>query len=266
MGSVNPVCILPEKLKSDAAEIAAMYVRSVTNGMGQFCTKPGLQLVPDNEDLPGYIAALSAGILQVRAAPMLHPGIAASFAEKRKAAVLTAGVSVEAVVAAKEPLEAIPTLASVSAETFLKNPALHGEVFGPFSLLIKCRDRAEMLKVIQALEGQLTATIIGTEAELMNNAEIIESCIAIAGRVIINGVPTGVEVCPSMVHGGPFPASSDSRFTAVGLPAIRRFLRPLCYQNFPQALLPEELKDENPGKIWRLVNNQRSRENVRSHA
>jgi NADP-dependent aldehyde dehydrogenase len=254
MGSVNPVCILPETLKANAPALAAMYARSVTTGMGQFCTKPGLQLVPDNEDLESYISELSKAILQVKPAQMLHAGIAKAYEKRRSESILVKELRVEATVPSPDENKGAPTLASVSAADFLKNPVLHTEVFGPYSLLVRCKDRQEMLSVIHSLEGQLTATILGTEAELENNLEILEALKGLAGRIIVNGVPTGVEVCPSMVHGGPFPATTDSRFTAVGISAVRRFLRPVCFQNFPQSLLPEELRNNNPRKIWRLLN------------
>jgi alpha-ketoglutaric semialdehyde dehydrogenase len=264
MGSANPVCILPETLKNNAAALAVLYAKSITTGMGQFCTKPGLQIVPDNEDLANYLSELSKAILQVPPAQMLHPGIASAYEKRRSESLRVKGLRVEATVPTKNEQEGSPTLASVSAKDFLKHPVLHTEVFGPYSLVIRCIDRHEMLSVIHALEGQLTATIMGTEAELENNLEIIEAMKGLAGRIIVNGVPTGVEVCPSMVHGGPFPATTDSRFTAVGLSAVRRFLRPVCFQNFPASLLPEELKNENPRKIWRLLNNRLTQESFAS--
>jgi NADP-dependent aldehyde dehydrogenase len=255
MGSLNPVCILPEALSLHAEKYAALYLSSVTNGMGQFCTKPGLQIGFDNADLEKYISVLGEGMGKVLPAEMLNAGIATNFYRRRTESLAQKGVHLEARTGAENrEREGIPSLASVNAEDFLEDTVLHSEVFGPYSLIVRCTGKAEMLSVIAKLDGQLTATILGTEKDLLENPEIVEAMSQLAGRIIINGVPTGVEVCPSMVHGGPFPATTDSRFTAVGLSAIKRFVRPVCLQNFPAHLLPAELRDENPGKILRMLN------------
>lgn len=151
------------------------------------------------------------------------------------------------------------TLATVDAATFMANPFLHKEVFGPYSLVVRCRDKSEMAEVATKLEGQLTATVMATEAEAAENRDLISTISGLCGRLVFNGVPTGVEVCWSMQHGGPFPASTDSRFTAVGPDAIRRFCRPLSFQSWPASLLPEALQDENPLGIWRMLNNDWTR-------
>jgi 2,5-dioxopentanoate dehydrogenase len=153
-------------------------------------------------------------------------------------------------------LQTIPTIATVSASVFIKNSILHKEVFGAYSLLVKCRNMEEMLEVAKALEGQLTATIIATPREVNENLQLIESLKEMAGRLVLNGVPTGVDVALGMQHGGPYPATTDSRFTAVGADGIRRFARPICYQNWDNDLLPDELKNDNPLHIWRTVNGQ----------
>jgi len=150
----------------------------------------------------------------------------------------------------------LPTVATVDAKTFLANPLLHKEVFGPYSLVIRCADYKEMLEVARHLEGQLTATIMATEADVRNNNELVESIKNICGRLILNGVPTGVEVCDAMQHGGPYPATTDARFTAVGADAIRRFVRPVAFQNWPDSLLPDELKNNNPLGIWRMADGE----------
>ncbi len=257
MGSVNPVCMLPEAMAMQWESFAAQYLGSVTSGMGQFCTKPGLQIGFDNADLEKYMGALGKAITGTKPAVMLNPGIAANFYKRRTESLAQKGVQLEAKTGFESgEREGTPSLASVSAEHFLNEPALHTEVFGPWSLIIRCRDKEEMLSVIGKLEGQLTATLLGTDRDLEENPEIVEAMCRLAGRIIINGVPTGVEVCPSMVHGGSFPATTDSRFTAVGLSAIKRFVRPVCLQNFPKHLLPEALQDENPGKILRMVNGE----------
>ncbi|HRQ51320.1 MAG TPA: aldehyde dehydrogenase family protein, partial [Agriterribacter sp.] len=149
-----------------------------------------------------------------------------------------------------------PTIASATAQAFLSNPVLHQEVFGPYSLVIRCKNMEEMITVAKHMEGQLTGTLIATETDMRNNAVLVETVKNSCGRIIINGVPTGVEVCLSMQHGGPFPATTDARFTSVGAGGIKRFARPLCFQNWPNSLLPDELKDGNPLGIWRTVNNE----------
>jgi NADP-dependent aldehyde dehydrogenase len=145
------------------------------------------------------------------------------------------------------------TLLATSAELFLRNPDVHEEVFGPAGVIVRCRNEVELHDAVKALRGQLTAGIHCAAGELDDHGDLVELLTARAGRVLVNGFPTGVEVCDAMVHGGPFPASTDSRFTSVGTNAVKRFLRPVCYQNFPEALLPAALRDANPWGINRLV-------------
>jgi NADP-dependent aldehyde dehydrogenase len=174
---------------------------------------------------------------------MLHPNIHKAF-ERLKTEVSTQeSVEVLASVQNAKPNFGAQALAQVSGSAFLKNPNLHKEVFGPFSLLVRCKDQAELQQIIEGLEGQLTGTILAESSELESLAEIAESLQQRVGRIIFNGVPTGVEVCPSMQHGGPYPASTDARFTAVGVHSIRRWIRPISFQNFPEAWLPKELKN-----------------------
>ena len=144
---------------------------------------------------------------------------------------------------------------TVEGATFLGNTALHQEVFGPFTMVVQCADKTQLEAIIKKLEGQLTGTLIGESKELLNYAGVIEALKKRVGRIIFNGVPTGVEVCPSMVHGGPYPASTDSRFTAVGTNSIKRWVRPFSYQDWPEQLLPDALKNDNPLGIIGLVNN-----------
>jgi NADP-dependent aldehyde dehydrogenase len=257
MGSINPVFLLPEKLKASATEIAQMYAGSITLGVGQFCTNPGLIIGIEGEDLKTFTHDLGRGIQKILPAPMLHAGIVKAYKEKKGTALLQDEVHLvaESETEVKEN-EGLPTVATASGETFLKNPLLHQEVFGPYSLVIRCRDRNEMLQVARHLEGQLTATLMATENDITQNDALVESVKNICGRFILNGVPTGVEVCLSMHHGGPFPATTDSRFTSVGADGIKRFARPIAFQNWSNALLPAELKNENPLCIWRTVNNE----------
>jgi NADP-dependent aldehyde dehydrogenase len=150
----------------------------------------------------------------------------------------------------------LPTIATTTAANFLKNPVLHKEIFGPYSIVIQCENAKEMLSVAQHMEGQLATTLIATDEEVKSNGELVDTLKEICGRFILNGVPTGVEVALAMHHGGPFPATSDSRFTAVGADGIKRFARPVSFQNWSNDLLPVELKNENPLNIWRTVNGQ----------
>jgi 2,5-dioxopentanoate dehydrogenase len=151
-------------------------------------------------------------------------------------------------------LEGQPTIATASGDAFLNNPILHKEVFGPYSIVIRCSDMKQVKQVTEELEGQLTCSLMATEEDMIANHELVETISLKCGRIIMNNVPTGVEVCWSMQHGGPFPSSTDSRFGSVGPDAIKRFVRPLCFQNFPNNLLPEELKDGNPLGVPRILN------------
>jgi NADP-dependent aldehyde dehydrogenase len=255
MGSINPVFLLPEKLEQDAVGIADQLAGSITLGVGQFCTNPGLVIACESESLNRFIKQLSEKIASVAPAKMLHAGISKAYAEKKELALSQADVELAAR-ADQDSLEGEghPTIAVASGEAFLNNPVLHKEVFGPYSLVVKCRNMEEMKEVAQELEGQLTCTLIATESDMLNHHQLVEQISLICGRMVMNGVPTGVEVCWSMQHGGPFPASTDSRFGSVGPDAVKRFVRPLSFQNFPDTLLPEELKDGNPLGVIRLVN------------
>lgn len=257
MSSINPVFLLPEKMKQSSADIAKMYAGSITLGMGQFCTNPGLIIGVENDDLKNFMTVLSEEIRKATPANMLNPGIFKNYVEKRATALSQSEVETVAV-SDHDPIvnQGMPTIASASAQAFFSNPVLHHEVFGPFSLVIRCKDVTEMREVARHIEGQLTATLMATDNDIKVNAELVEHVKNICGRFIFNSVPTGVEVCLSMQHGGPFPATTDSRFTAVGADGIKRFARPVCFQNWSNELLPDELKNENPLKIWRTVNDQ----------
>jgi NADP-dependent aldehyde dehydrogenase len=257
MGSINPVFLLPEKLKQSAEDVAKMYASSIILGVGQFCTNPGLIIGLESEGLQTFINALGEEIKNTSPGTMLHPGIFKSYVEKRALALIQEDVETVAV-SEKDPAfnQAMPTIATATGEAFLKNPVLHQEVFGPYSIVIHCKDMTEMIAVARNLEGQLTATLMATETDIHYHEELVEAVKNVCGRFILNGVPTGVEVCLAMHHGGPFPATTDPRFTSVGADGIKRFARPICYQNWSNDLLPEELKNENPLRIWRTVNNE----------
>jgi len=263
MGSVNPVFLLPGRTRSAADEIAKQYAASITLGAGQFCTNPGIIIAIDNDYLKNFTDSLSAEIVHVIPAPMLHPGIYKNYVEKRAMALSQPGV--EQISVSKKDAgfnEASATIASIPAQNFLKNALLQQEVFGPYSIIIRCADMNEMKDVALNLEGQLTATLMATEKDIMDNEELVEAIKNICGRLILNGVPTGVEVCLGMQHGGPFPATTDSRFTSVGADGIKRFARPVAFQNWPDNLLPDELKNNNPLNIWRTVDNELTREKI----
>ncbi|MEO5781702.1 MAG: aldehyde dehydrogenase family protein, partial [Ginsengibacter sp.] len=264
MGSINPVFLMPEKLEQSAADIAKMYAGSITLGVGQFCTNPGLIIGIESEALQNFIKALGKEIKNVQPATMLHPGISKAYAEKNQKALSQQDVTTVAIseTAAKEN-QGLPTIASASGQAFLNNPVLHQEVFGPYSIVIRCKDKNEMTEVAKNLEGQLTATLMATENDINDNNEFVEAVKNICGRFILNSVPTGVEVCLSMHHGGPFPATTDSRYTSVGADGIKRFARPIAFQNWSNDLLPDELKKENPSGIWRTINNELTRSSLK---
>jgi NADP-dependent aldehyde dehydrogenase len=261
MSSINPVILLPETLKRDAESTAMKLAGSITLGVGQFCTNPGLIIAMEGEGLDQFIVSLANEIRKSLPGTMLHTGIADNYSGKLKRALEQKGVSVEAQSAeAGTAVQGRSLVASAPAEVFIKNSALAEEVFGPFSLIIRCKSWEEFHAVINRIHGQLTSTLIGDEAEVLKHRNLLNCIVEKAGRIILNGVPTGVEVCPSMMHGGPFPATTDSRFTAVGTDAIKRFSRPVAFQNFPDALLPDELKEGNPLGIWRMMNGKWGRE------
>ncbi|MGK2861968.1 MAG: aldehyde dehydrogenase family protein, partial [Chitinophagaceae bacterium] len=265
MSSINPVFVLPEKLRESAADVAKLYASSITLGVGQFCTNPGLIIGIESEELQEFISTLGQAIKDVAPGTMLHMGIFKSYVEKRGNALSQDHVDTVAV-SEKEPQlnEAAPTLASTTGEAFLKNPVLHQEVFGPYSLVVRCKDATEMVEVTRHLEGQLTATLMATPNDISYHETLIDEVKNICGRFILNNVPTGVEVCLSMHHGGPFPSTTDSRFTSVGADGIKRFARPVAFQNWTNEFLPEELKNENPLQIWRTVNNELTKEKIAS--
>ncbi len=263
MGSVNPVFLLPEKLKSSSVEMAKMYASSITVGVGQFCTNPGLIIGMEGDSLQQFITTLGDEIKKVAPQKMLHPGIAKAYNEKKTKALQQPEVSTVAVSETDKSMdEGRPAIATVSGKAFLNNPVLHQEVFGPFSLIIRCENIAEMTQVATHLEGQLTATLIATENDVLAHDELVQAVQNLCGRFIMNGVSTGVEVCLAMQHGGPFPATTDSRFTSVGADGIKRFARPVAFQNWSDSLLPAELQNKNPLKIWRSVNDQLTKDAV----
>ena len=257
MSSLNPVFVLPGALRERAAAIAEGLCASVTLGVGQFCTKPGLVFGVRSPALDGFQQALAARLEAVAPATMLHGGICESYREGLARATATDGVAMLARsgrTADPARTEGEPVVLRTDAANFRRHPQLAAEVFGPFALLIAASTFAELEQIADGLEGQLTATVHGTADDLRDAQSLVRRLERRAGRLIINGYPTGVEVCPAMNHGGPYPATTDVRFTSVGTAALQRFVRPVCYQDFPATLLPDALKDGNPLGLARLVN------------
>ena len=254
MGSINPVVVLPSALSTDGEAWATKYAGSITMGAGQFCTNPGLILGIKSTSLDTFINTLSKEIVKLEPTCMLHPNIHSKFQDGKMELSKQGGVTVTADYDKETPVNTgKPAILSVNGSNFLKNPKLHTEVFGPFSVVVRCDDAAQLEQVLDHLEGQLTGTVLGSEAELGKYKGVINALQSRVGRVLFNGVPTGVEVNSSMVHGGPFPASTDARFTSVGSSAIKRWVRPVSFQDWPNSYLPPALQDENPLGIMRLV-------------
>jgi NADP-dependent aldehyde dehydrogenase len=253
MGSTNPVLLLKDALIQNAETIATQYAGSITLGVGQFCTNPGILIGVASEGLERFKIALTNAINQIAPAKMLHDGILKAFGINRSKALATNGVTEISNQNTAIENVATPLIAHVHGKVFLNNENLKEEVFGPYAILVECANMEELIKVWNSVSGQLTTSIMGTEIDFKSQPEIIEMASMIAGRVLLNGVPTGVEVCASMVHGGPYPATTDSRFTAVGVNAVKRWVRPVCYQNCPDHLLPDALKEQNPLKIKRMT-------------
>ncbi len=251
MSSVNPVFLLPGALRERGDRIAEGLQGSVTLGVGQFCTNPGLVLV--EAGAPEFISRLTGLMSKAPPGVMLNRGTQAAYAAGVKR--LAGHAEVQALVAGEAENAAAPGLFQTDAASFLGDPALAEEIFGPATLLVQ-GTRAELLRIAEELEGHLTATVHGTDADLADFRDLIAILETKVGRLLFNGYPTGVEVCSSMHHGGPYPATTDSRFTSVGTAAIYRFARPICYQNCPPEALPPELQDGNPGKIWRQVDGE----------
>lgn len=258
MGSVNPVIMLPNALTNRQAALALTYAKSITLGAGQFCTNPGLILGIKGEELTQFAANLAEEIVKIEPTCMLGPTILTAYenlksnaTDQNETQVLTKQNTMI------KPNYAEHAVAIADGASFLENTSLHHEVFGPYSLIVACDDKAQLAEVISNLEGQLTGTIISDDNEIAAYDTVITALQNRVGRLIFNGVPTGVEVCAAMNHGGPYPASTDSRFTAVGIHSIKRWVRPMSFQDWPNALLPNELKEENPLGIERLVDGKR---------
>jgi len=253
MSSVNPVVILPAALSTRADQIATGLHGSVTLGAGQFCTNPGLVFLPDSTDAEGFVARLADLLGETPEQTMLTPAIRSSYQTGVSTRLGQTGVATVTQRVAAAECAASPALFRVDALSYLTNVKLSEEIFGPTTLVVTYADIQQLLELARSLEGQLTATIHGTSEELSANSELLNILQTKAGRLLFNGFPTGVEVCHAMVHGGPYPATSDGRSTSVGTRAIFRFTRQVCFQSFPDTSLPDELKEANPLGIWRLL-------------
>ena len=254
MSSINPVFLLPHALASRTQALAQGFVDSLALGAGQFCTNPGLVLAIDGPDLERFVDAAAAALGAKPAQTMLTPGIHAAYESARAQVQAEAGAPVGlGAEAGDQPHAAQAALYVTDAQHLLQSEALQSEMFGPASVVVKARDLDELVQVARRLEGQLTATLLLDDADHAAARALLPVLERKCGRILANGFPTGVEVCHAMVHGGPFPATSNAMYTSVGASAIDRFLRPVCYQDLPDALRPEAVQSANPLKLWRLV-------------
>jgi len=263
MGSTNPVFILPEAMKERGQEIATAYSAAVTLGVGQFCTNPGLLIYQSKGD--NFKQSLKSAFEKTSGGVMLTPSILNAYKTGVQQHLAIVGVEQLAQSGSAPNIDAnhaLPVLLTADKNTFGNNPQLSEEIFGPAGMIIDVNSKKEILDIAENLSGHLTATVHGNDEELIEYKELLDILEQKVGRVIINGFPTGVEVCSAMVHGGPFPSTTDSRTTSVGTAAIYRFTRPVCYQNMPQSLLPAELKDKNMLSIYRLINGDRSKKDI----
>lgn len=266
MSSANPVFILPHALRERSSQLAAGLFSSFTLGAGQFCTKPGLVFLPQQSGSEAFLDALRELTAGSAGFTLLTAGIAAKYrsavTDRKSGDRVGGGVDVRTAMEALGQCAAQAALMEVDIDTFLADATLSEEVFGPSTLVIRYGQRDAMLQAAKGLDGHLTATLFGSAEDFKENRDLVAILERKAGRVIFNGFPTGVEVSHAMVHGGPYPAASDSRFTSVGSQAILRFARPVCYQGFPGEMLPEELRDGNPRGVLRMINGTLTREPI----
>lgn len=258
MGSANPMVILPKALAARGSKIAEQVVASSLLAQGQFCTSPGLVLWLHGDGDEAFSVALRERLCSAPSGPTVHSSIRHGY-ERALAEVCALPVEVDRATASKTPgiAEVCPALLRATPEAVINNERLRSEIYGPAMLLVPCRTTQELEQVIASLEGHLTATVHGDGDDFAKHVPVLDALRTKVGRLIANGVPTGVEVSPAMVHGGPYPAASDARYSAVGTTSIQRWVRPACWQDWPQELLPKELQDSNPLGIQRLVDGKR---------
>ncbi len=254
MGSTNPVFILPEISEQKSSDIAKALAASNLLSAGQFCTNPGI-IISDKSGADNFQKVFSESIIAAAGDSMLSDSIFNSYQHNIKKVSDFNEVSITGKgIQSEKQNAATPYMFNIPAKTFIEKKELHEEIFGPASLHITAGNKDELMKIAESLAGQLTITIWGTENDILNHADLINYLELKAGRIIINGVPTGVEVTHAMMHGGPYPATTDNKFTSVGTTSIYRFTRPVCYQNFADKFLPDELKNDNAINILRMVN------------
>ena len=241
LGSVNPMFMMPEALKTRGTDIARGWAGSLTMGAGQFCTNPGIVIVQDGDDAESFASQATAALEEVNAQTMLTDGIASAYRSGRQRVAGTTGVR-ELMTSTCDLRNATPYLYEVSGDDWVANHVLAEEVFGPLGIIVRASDFDQVQAIAKSLDGQLTCTIHMDDGDTDEAKKLVPVLERKAGRILINGFPTGVEVADAMVHGGPYPASTNFGATSVGTLAIRRFLRPVCYQNMPEALLPEDLR------------------------
>jgi len=265
MGSTNPVFVLPGALAARAPEIAAQLFASVTMGAGQFCTKPGLIFLSKQPPAVEFVHVMREKISQAAPFTMLTSGIRSAFTRETEARTHRIGVTLAAAAPMApdgESFSAIASLFETDFPTFLASSDLSAEVFGPTTLLVRYDDPRQLLEAARGLAGHLTATVFATADDVQKYPELIAILENKVGRIVFNSVPTGVEVTHAMIHGGPYPASTDSRTTSVGSQSIFRFARPVCYQDCPDTALPAELQNANPLGVWRMIDGEVTRQPV----
>ncbi|MEJ5105684.1 aldehyde dehydrogenase (NADP(+)) [Chryseobacterium sp. MYb328] len=255
MGSINPVFALKNLIENKAETLAKEYVSSLTLGVGQFCTNPGVFIAVKGESLDRFISAVKNEITGIAPANMLHKGIYENFEHHKANAIAQPDIEVIATTATEEGKGSAAVI-QTNAQSFINNPVLSEEVFGPFGIIVTCENKEELIQIAKKLKGQLTITVAATSDDIRENSELIHLLKDKCGRLLFNGMPTGVEVVYAMQHGGPFPSTTDARFTSVGPDAVKRFVRPISFQNWPDEFLPEELRNENPLQISRIVDGE----------
>ncbi len=262
MGSNNPVFVLPGALKSSPGSFAQGLFGSINLGVGQFCTSPGVVIGQEGEAFQALGQTLGELFTNGPAGTMLYPGILQGYSKNVDKRAKTKGIqtTTSSATADESKTQALPVLFHTDAQTWLRQKELAAELFGPSAVLVRWQSRDELLRIATEWHGTLTASVFGTPEDLEEFRDLLAILETKAGRVLFNGFPTGVEVSHAMHHGGPYPATADAKFTSVGTAAILRFLRPVCYQNFPEEFLPIELHNENKRGIWRMVDGQITRE------
>ncbi len=259
MSSINPIVVRAHALSNRSDALVAGLAGSVSLGVGQFCTNPGLVLLPAGADAESFISRFASAMDASKGGTALHAGIAQAYGEATRNRDEHALVETIASEDGGQVNQLNPWVFRTTAQALLADESLSGEAFGPSTTIVTYADDAELLDILGSLEGQLTMTIQADDADHPMDTAIVRAMQARCGRLIVNGFPTGVEVCSAMVHGGPFPSTTDARSTSVGTAAIERFSRPFCFQDLPQSLLPPAVQDGNPLGIWRLVDGERTR-------